>query len=56
MRDLDTAQCAVQALRGFRTGRPGIIAMPSPGTGPLLSIVAAYTPVANSTMRKAPHL
>lgn len=43
VRDLEAARSAVDNLRGVRSGRLDMIAMPSPGIEPLTSMIAAYT-------------
>lgn len=42
VRDLEAAQAVVDDLRGVRSGRLDVIAMPSPGIEPLTSMMAAY--------------
>lgn len=42
VRDLEAACSAVDNLRGVRSGRLDMIAMPSPGIEPLTSMIAAY--------------
>ncbi|WP_026819811.1 LysR family transcriptional regulator [Arthrobacter castelli] len=42
IRDLDTARTAVDELRGVRSGRLDVVAMPSPGIEPLTSMIATY--------------
>lgn len=41
-RDLETARAAVDDLKGVRSGRLDVIAMPSPGIEPLTSMIAGY--------------
>ncbi|MEX5271834.1 LysR family transcriptional regulator [Kocuria sabuli] len=43
VRDLEAARAAVDDLRGVRSGRLDVIAMPSPGIEPLTTMIAAYT-------------
>ncbi|MFF0989646.1 LysR family transcriptional regulator [Kocuria nitroreducens] len=43
VRDLAAARAAVDDLRGVRSGRLDVIAMPSPGIEPLTAMIAAYT-------------
>lgn len=43
VRDLEAARAAVDDLRGVRSGRLDVVAMPSPGIEPLTSMIAAYT-------------
>lgn len=42
VRDLDAARAAVDNLRGVRSGRLDLTAMPSPGIEPLTSMIAAF--------------
>ncbi|MGX5356888.1 LysR family transcriptional regulator [Kocuria sp. KH4] len=42
LRDLEAARAAVDDLRGVRSGRLDLVAMPSPGVEPLTSMIAAY--------------
>ncbi|MUN62237.1 LysR family transcriptional regulator [Kocuria sediminis] len=42
LRDLEAARAAVDDLRGVRSGRLDVVAMPSPGVEPLTSMIAAY--------------
>ena len=42
VRDLEAARSAVDDLRGVRSGRLDVVAMPSPGVEPLTSMIAAY--------------
>jgi DNA-binding transcriptional LysR family regulator len=42
VRDLEAARAAVDDLRGVRSGRLDVIAMPSPGIEPLTAMIAAY--------------
>ncbi|GAB2598931.1 LysR substrate-binding domain-containing protein [Kocuria himachalensis] len=42
VRDLEAARAAINDLRGVRSGRLDVIAMPSPGIEPLTSMIAAY--------------
>lgn len=42
VRDLDAARAAVDSLRGVRSGRLDLTAMPSPGIEPLTSMIAAF--------------
>jgi DNA-binding transcriptional LysR family regulator len=42
VRDLEAARAAVDDLRGVRSGRLDVVAMPSPGVEPLTSMIAAY--------------
>lgn len=43
VRDLEAARSAVDDLRGVRSGRLDVVAMPSPGIEPLTSMIAAFT-------------
>jgi DNA-binding transcriptional LysR family regulator len=43
VRDLEAARAAVDDVRGVRSGRLDVVAMPSPGIEPLTSMIAAYT-------------
>ncbi|MCW2132036.1 LysR family transcriptional regulator [Arthrobacter sp. VKM Ac-2550] len=43
VRDLEAAKSAVDALKGVRSGRLDLIAMPSPGIEPLTTMIATYT-------------
>ena len=43
VRDLDAARAAVEELKGVRSGRLDISAMPSPGVEPLTSMIAAFS-------------
>ncbi|WP_238986068.1 LysR family transcriptional regulator [Kocuria sp. SM24M-10] len=43
VRDLETARAAIDDLRGVRSGRLDVVAMPSPGIEPLTSMIAVYT-------------
>jgi DNA-binding transcriptional LysR family regulator len=43
VRDLDAARAAVDELKGVRSGRLDISAMPSPGVEPLTSMIAAFS-------------
>lgn len=43
VRSLETARAAVDELRGVRSGRLDVIAMPSPGIEPLTAMIATYT-------------
>ncbi|MCG2623725.1 LysR substrate-binding domain-containing protein [Arthrobacter sp. I2-34] len=43
VRDLDVAKSAIDALKGVRSGRLDLTAMPSPGIEPLTSMIATYT-------------
>jgi DNA-binding transcriptional LysR family regulator len=43
VRDLDAARSALDALKGVRSGRLDLTAMPSPGIEPLTSMIATYT-------------
>lgn len=43
VRDLEAARSVVDDLRGVRSGRLDVVAMPSPGVEPLTSMIAAYT-------------
>ena len=43
VRDLDAARAAVDDLKGVRSGRLDISAMPSPGVEPLTSMIAAFS-------------
>jgi len=43
VRDLDAARSALDALKGVRSGRLELTAMPSPGIEPLTSMIAAYS-------------
>jgi DNA-binding transcriptional LysR family regulator len=42
VRDLDAARAAIDDLRGVRSGRLDVVAMPSPGIEPLTSMMASY--------------
>jgi DNA-binding transcriptional LysR family regulator len=42
VRDLEAARAAIDDLRGVRSGRLDVIAMPSPGIEPLTSMIAVY--------------
>ncbi|MFI7582199.1 LysR family transcriptional regulator [Kocuria sp. M1N1S27] len=42
VRDLEAARAAVDDLKGVRSGRLEMVAMPSPGVEPLTSMIAAY--------------
>jgi DNA-binding transcriptional LysR family regulator len=42
VRDLDAARAAIDDLKGVRSGRLDVVAMPSPGIEPLTSMIAAY--------------
>jgi len=42
VRDLEAARSAVDDLRGVRSGRLDVVAMPSPGVEPLTSMIAAF--------------
>jgi DNA-binding transcriptional LysR family regulator len=42
VRDLDAARSALDALKGVRSGRLELTAMPSPGIEPLTSMIATY--------------
>jgi DNA-binding transcriptional LysR family regulator len=42
VRDLESARSAVDALKGVRSGRLDLVAMPSPGIEPLTSMIAAF--------------
>lgn len=43
VRDLEAAKSAVDALKGVRSGRLDLIAMPSPGIEPLTTMIATYS-------------
>ncbi|EMY32368.1 LysR family transcriptional regulator, partial [Arthrobacter crystallopoietes BAB-32] len=43
LRDLDAAKSALDALKGVRSGRLELTAMPSPGIEPLSSMIATFT-------------
>lgn len=43
VRDLEAARSAMDALKGVRSGRLDLTAMPSPGIEPLTSMIAAYS-------------
>ncbi|MDO5368502.1 LysR family transcriptional regulator, partial [Kocuria sp.] len=43
VRDLEAARSAVDNVRGVRSGRLDMIAMPSPGIEPLTAMIAAYS-------------
>lgn len=43
LRDLEAAQSAMADLKGVRSGRLELVAMPSPGIEPLTSMIATYT-------------
>lgn len=43
VRDLEAAQSALADLKGVRSGRLELIAMPSPGVEPLTTMIATYT-------------
>ena len=43
VRDLDAARAAVDELKGVRSGRLDVSAMPSPGVEPLTSMIAAFS-------------
>jgi DNA-binding transcriptional LysR family regulator len=43
VRDLEAAQSALEALKGVRSGRLELTAMPSPGIEPLSSMIATFT-------------
>lgn len=43
VRDLEAAQSAMADLKGVRSGRLELVAMPSPGIEPLTSMIATYT-------------
>ncbi|MFW6187808.1 MAG: LysR family transcriptional regulator [Actinomycetota bacterium] len=45
LRDVGAARSAVDDLRGVRSGRLDVVAMPSPGIEPLTSMIAAYARV-----------
>ncbi|GLB68260.1 LysR family transcriptional regulator [Arthrobacter mangrovi] len=42
VRDLEVARSAVVAVKGLRSGRMALSAMPSPGIEPLTSMIAAF--------------
>ncbi|HST71062.1 MAG TPA: LysR family transcriptional regulator [Kocuria rosea] len=42
VRDLEAARAAIDELKGVRSGRLDVVAMPSPGIEPLTSMMAAY--------------
>lgn len=43
VRDIEAARSAMDSIRGVRSGRVDISAMPSPGIEPLTSMIAAFT-------------
>lgn len=43
VRDLEVAQAAMADIKGVRSGRLELVAMPSPGIEPLTSMIATYT-------------
>ncbi|OIH85318.1 LysR family transcriptional regulator [Arthrobacter sp. UCD-GKA] len=43
LRDLEAAQSAMADLKGVRSGRLELVAMPSPGIEPLTTMIATYT-------------
>ena len=43
VRDLEAARATLEALKGVRSGRLELTAMPSPGIEPLSSMIATYT-------------
>lgn len=42
VRDLEAARSAINEIRGVRSGRLDVIAMPSPGIEPLTAMIASY--------------
>lgn len=45
VRDLEAARAVIDDLKGVRSGRLDVVAMPSPGIEPLSSMIAAYARV-----------
>lgn len=43
VRDLEAAQSAIADVKGVRSGRLELVAMPSPGVEPLTTMIATYT-------------